>query len=373
MVFTALQVNQPFSMNFQTLLQQQFLGNTVRDYGIALLIVLAGYLAMLVFGRFVLRYLKRLSAQTKTNFDDFIASAIEKTVVPFLNAAIFYTAVQTLKISARYGRLIDNVWMVVFTFFAIRLVVAFVEYILLGYVRRKYQNEDRSKEVRGLLLMVSVALWLIGVVFLLDNLGYDVATVIAGLGIGGIAVALAAQTILGDLFGYFVIFFDRPFEVGDFIIVDEKMGTVETVGIKTTRLRSLSGEELIFSNKNLTDSRVHNYKRMQRRRVVFRFGVVYGTTADTLEAIPVMARQIIEGFNDTTFDRAHFSAFGNSSLDFEVVYHMLTGDHNKYMDRQQSINLALLRMFEEKGIEFAFPTQTIYMHQITGAEAMQPT
>jgi len=356
-------------MDFEQFMKQEFLGNTVAGYSIALGIILLGYLALLFLSKFVLRYLKKLSAKTKNNFDDFLTTAIEKTVLPFLNAAIFYTAIKTLIIPVRYGRLIDNLWMVVFTFFAIKFVVGLVEYVLLGYANRKYGNSDRSKEIRGLLLMLNIALWMIGIVFLLDNLGYDVATVIAGLGIGGIAVALAAQTILGDLFGYFVIFFDRPFEVGDFIIVDDKMGVVENVGIKTTRLRSLGGEELIFSNKNLTDSRVHNYKRMQRRRVIFKFGIEYGTDANTVEKIPGWVRQLIESFDDTAFDRAHFSGFGDSSLDFEVVYYMLSAEYNTYMDRQQTINLALMRQFEENGIAFAFPTQTVYLHQVDGMAA----
>ena len=203
-----------------------------------------------------------------------------------------------------------------------------------------------------------------GLVFLLDNLGFKVSAVITGLGIGGIAVALAAQTILGDLFAYFVIFFDRPFEIGDFIIVGDKLGSVEYIGLKTTRVRSLSGEQLVFSNKDLTDSRIHNYKKMERRRVVFQLGVIYQTTLEQVKEIPAIVKQIIENQKDTAFDRGHFAKYGDFSLNFEFVYYVVGSDYNKYMDIQQAINLEIYKVFEEKGIEFAYPTQTLFMSML---------
>ena len=167
---------------------------------------------------------------------------------------------------------------------------------------------------------------MLGIVFLLDNLGYNVTTIIAGLGIGGIAIALAAQAILGDLFSYFVILFDRPFEIGGFIIVDDKMGVVEYIGIKTTRLRTLGREQLVCSNKDLTDSRVHNYKCMEKRRVVFSVGITYKATAETLETIPQLVKDIITRYDDVVFDHGHLSGFGNFSLNFEFVYYILSSD-----------------------------------------------
>lgn len=202
-----------------------------------------------------------------------------------------------------------------------------------------------------------------GFLFLIDNLGYDITTLVAGLGIGGIAVALAAQTILGDLFSYLVIFFDKPFEIGDFIIIDDKMGTIEYIGIKTTRIRTLSGEQLICSNTDLTNSRVHNYKRMEKRRVVFSFGVIYQTAASQIKRIPGIVREIIESDAGNTFDRAHFSSYGDFSLNFEVVYYVMTPDYNIYMDRQQAINIAIFERFEQEKIEFAYPTQTVLLNK----------
>jgi len=199
----------------------------------------------------------------------------------------------------------------------------------------------------------------------MDNLGFNISAIVAGLGIGGIAIALAAQAILGDLFSYFVIFFDRPFEVGDFITVQDKVGTVEYTGIKTTRVRALSGEQLVFSNTDLTNSRIHNFKKMQERRVVFKLGVIYQTPASQLEQIPKIVRGIIEKHNDVRFDRGHFATFGDFSLNFEFVYFIIGSDYVKYMDTQQSINLEVYREFENRKIEFAYPTQTLFVNKET--------
>jgi small-conductance mechanosensitive channel len=197
----------------------------------------------------------------------------------------------------------------------------------------------------------------------MDNLGFNISAVIAGLGIGGIAIALAAQAILGDLFSYFVIFFDRPFEVGDFIVVGDKTGTVEYTGIKTTRIRALSGEQLVFSNTDLTNSRIHNFKKMQERRVVFKLGVVYQTPTAQLEEIPKIVRAIIEKHTDVRFDRGHFASYSDFSLNFEFVYFVFGAEYVKYMDTQQSINLEIYKEFEKRKIEFAYPTQTLYLNK----------
>ena len=204
-------------------------------------------------------------------------------------------------------------------------------------------------------------LWSALLLLMLSNLGFDVNTLVAGFGIGGIAIGLAVQNILGDLFASLSIVLDKPFQVGDFVVLDDFSGTVENIGLKATRVRSLSGEMLVFSNTDLTKSRLRNYKLMQERRIAFKFGVTYSTTPDQLQAIPEMVKEIVAGLPKVRFDRAHFSAFGDSSLDFDVVYWMLTPDYSAYMDVQQAINLALLRGFSSKGIDFAFPTRTLIL------------
>lgn len=224
--------------------------------------------------------------------------------------------------------------------------------------------------MRALAFVAKFVIYSIVLLVALDNVpGVEITTLIASLGIGGVAVALAVQNILGDLFASLSISLDKPFVIGDFITVGDDAGQVEQIGLKTTRLRSISGEQLIFSNSDLLNSRVRNYKRMQERRIVFSFGVVYSTPAAQLEEIPRRVQEIIEQQENARFDRAHFKSFGNSSLDYEVVYYVLSNDYALYMTIQQAINLALYRLFQEQEIEFAFPTRTVYVNQIKPEES----
>ncbi|MDY6955259.1 MAG: mechanosensitive ion channel family protein [Pseudomonadota bacterium] len=245
----------------------------------------------------------------------------------------------------------------------------------------RYEQRARARDagdatIVGLISFVGrTAICAIAVLMILDNLGFNITTLVASLGIGGIAIALAVQNVLADLFASLSIGLDKPFVVGDFIIVGDMMGTVEHVGLKTTRLRSLSGEQLVFSNTDLLQSRIRNYKRMYERRIVFKFGVLYDTPRDALGRLPGIVREIIESQDGVRFDRAHFFSFGDSSLDFEVVYYVLDPDYTHYMDIQQAINLAMIDRFAELGVEFAFPTRTLHIESMPGAApaAQEPT
>lgn len=215
--------------------------------------------------------------------------------------------------------------------------------------------------LQGLILIVVV-------LFAMSNLGIDVMALMAGLGIGGIAVALAAQNILGDIFASLSIVLDKPFVVGDFIAVGDRAGTVENIGLKTTRLRALSGEQLIFSNKDLLESRVQNFKRMWERRVVQKIGVTYSTPVEKLEKIPTWIQELINNDAKLRFDRCHFAAYASSAIDFEFVFFVLSSDFNLFMDRQQALLLGIYRKFAAENVQFAFPTQTIF---IEGSEAVE--
>ncbi len=210
-------------------------------------------------------------------------------------------------------------------------------------------------------VITTAVVWAFVTLLILDNLGFDINALIAGLGISGIAVALAVQNILGDIFASLSIVIDKPFIVGDFIVIDGFAGSVEHIGIKTTRLRSISGEQLIFSNNDLLKSRLRNYKRMRERRVNFPFGVEYETPLEKLEAIPGMVKEIIEAIPGTRFDRVHFKTYGQSSLDFESIFYVLSREMSEYLDIQQKINLELYKRFKEEKINFAYPTQTVYV------------
>jgi small-conductance mechanosensitive channel len=341
----------------------EYLGNSLLAWIIAVTVIAAGLLIIRVFKSGFLKKLKKWSQKTKTSIDDFLIASFEKSVIPFLYFLIIYLALSYLSLPGRARNIVHISMLLITTFFILRIVNSALQYLVFSFLKKQDDGDVKQKQVKGLLVIVRVVIWILGIVFLLDNLGYNVTTIIAGLGIGGIAIALAAQTILGDLFSYFVILFDRPFEIGDFIIVDDKMGVVEYIGIKTTRLRTLGGEQLVCSNKDLTDSRVHNYKRMQKRRVVFTIGVTYQTQPSVLQTIPQLVKNIISRQDDIIFDRGHFSGFGDFSLSFEFVYYVLSSDYNIYMDKQQNIYLDIFKAFEERGIEFAYPTHTVFLNR----------
>jgi small-conductance mechanosensitive channel len=269
--------------------------------------------------------------------------------------------VNTLTLDEFLKKALNITGMAILTIFAARFATVIIGYGFDVYLRKRGKEESLERSLKGILSVVTLVVWALAIIFFLDNLGFNISAVIAGLGIGGVAVALAAQAVLGDLFSYFSIIFDRPFEIGDFIIIGEYLATIEHIGIKTTRIRSLGGEQLIFSNSDLTNSRVRNYKRMEKRRVVFKLGVVYQTPLDKLQLIPGMIEKVIKGVKDTAFDRAHFFSYGDFNLEFEAVYYVLGADYNKYMDIQQEINFAIKKEFEAKGIEFAYPTQTLFV------------
>jgi small-conductance mechanosensitive channel len=349
----------------QGFLNQTLWGNTAERYLIAAGILIAGIVLIKIFKTIVLYRLKKWADKTETTLDDFLIKGVEKSIVPLLYYGIFYVAVTSLILNPQFQKILQIVSLVILTFFIVRFVSSTIMFTLTYFIKKQERGDEKARQLRGMTVLINVFVWVIGIVFLMDNLGFNISAVVAGLGIGGIAIALAAQAILGDLFSYFVIFFDRPFEVGDFIIVGDKVGAVEYTGIKTTRIRALSGEQLVFSNTDLTNSRIHNYKKMERRRVVFKLGVIYQTTAEQLESIPKIVREIIESQQDVTFDRGHFATYGDFSLNFEFVYYVTGADYNKYMDIQQSINMKIYRTFEEKGIEFAYPTQTVFVNKET--------
>jgi len=338
-------------------------GNGISDYCVALIIILSGILLVWVIDKVVVIRIKKKVKETKTTIDDFLIIGVEKALVPILYVGVVYFALSRLALSASISRYVDILGIILVTIFGLRFFARLANYVVENIWLMREKDPSKTKNIKGVLILVKAFIWGIGIILLLDNLGYKVSAVLAGLGIGGIAVALAAQAVLGDLFSYVSILFDRPFEVGDFIIIGDYMGTVENIGIKTTRIRSLSGEEIIFSNSDLTGSRVKNFKRMQSRRVLFGIGVTYDTPKEKLEKIPSIIRNIIESVENTTFDRTHFASYGDFSLNFEIVYYVGDRDYNKYMDIQQEINLKIYEAFEKEKIEFAFPTQTVHVNK----------
>ena len=347
----------------QEIFEYSILGNTVQAYFAALGILVGGLVAVYVFKRYILARLKSWADSTETVIDDLVIDAIEKTLVPILYLGIAYASFHTLNLSSEFKHGLQIAAVVLITIFAVRAVTAAVNHALRSYLKLSHAADGGEKQIKGIRGLINIVIWILATVFLLDNLGVKISAVVTGLGIGGVAVALAAQAVLGDLFSYFVIFFDKPFEIGDYIVVGDKSGTVEQIGIKTTRLQALGGEQLVLSNSDLTNSRVHNYKKMEKRRVVFKLGVIYQTPYEVLKSIPAIVKDIIVRQADATFDRGHFASYGDFSLDFEFVYFVTGADYGKYMDVQQAINLAIFEEFEKRQIEFAYPSQTLFLNK----------
>ena len=346
-------------------LEQEYFNNTVEDYLIAFGIIVLGALVIRVFRKIILTQLRRWSTKTETQLDDILVHGLERFMLPIFNFILIYVSLGYLTLSARVEKVVHYAAAVVVTYYAVRLVTSTLRLMLQSYVQKQEVGGEKVKQVRGITLVINLVTWSLGLILLFNNLGYNVTAIITGLGVGGIAVALAAQNILGDLFNYFVIFFDRPFEIGDFVSVDDKTGVVEHIGIKTTRLKTLRGEQLVISNSDFTKSRLHNFAHMQRRRVIMNFGITYETPIALLREIPVIIRQIVEDAPDATFDRAHFATFGTFCLNYEVVFFIESADYNLFMDRQQEINLRTMEVFAQRGIAFAYPTQTVFLHDHT--------
>ncbi len=346
------------------------LGATAGAWITLLLVWAAATLALVFVLKFLVWRIEKIARRTTNVVDDVVTSVLQKTHFYFLLAIGLYIAVFIAPLTESVARYITRI---VFLVLMVQ-VISWGNHLISDWVRR-YRERKLETDAAAVTTMQAVGfvarLVLYAVVLLvaLENFGVDVTALVAGLGIGGIAIALALQNILGDLFASLSIVLDKPFVVGDFLIMEEYLGTVEQIGLKTTRIRSLSGEQIIFSNSDLLKSRIRNYKRMFERRIVFGFGVIYQTPVELLKEIPVVVREIIESLDDTRFDRAHFKEFGNSALNFEVVYYVLLPDYNVYMDRQQAINLALFERFAEMGVEFAYPTQMLYVAKADGEDA----
>ncbi len=348
---------------FQALLNNQVLGNTLQAYLVSAAVFLGVFAGLPIVKAITLRHLKALAKRTTNDFDDLLHDLLRRLVGPFVYLfAALYFATLSLSLPENLARLLHGLFVIVLTVKATQTLQEIVAYGIRKWAERTAQDDPTSAAMlKNMTLIVRFMLWAAALLFIFDNLGINVTAFVASLGVGGVAIALAAQAVLGDAFSSFAIFADKPFKVGDFIIVDDLLGTVEHVGFKTTRIRSLGGEQLIFSNSDLTSSRIKNYKRMRERRVVFSLGVTYQTPVEKVKALPPMIKAIIEEHENARFDRSNFHSFGDFALIVETVFYVLSPDYNEYMDLQQSINFRLMEEFQAAGIDFAYPTQQLYV------------
>jgi len=348
-------------LNKLPFLEENVAGNTLFEWLAAVTAVLAAFLALRLTVALIRGRLQRLAERTRTSLDDVLADTLASTNNLFLFIVSAFVGSLMLDMKRTTTETVRAVLVVAFIVqAAIWANRAVASWMAKERAARAESDPGAVTTLQGVSFVVRVLIWFGGLLLVLENLGVDITALVAGLGIGGVAVALALQNILGDLLAALSITLDKPFVNGDFIIVGDYLGTIERIGLKTTRIRSLSGEQLIFSNSDLLSSRIRNYKRMQERRIVFTFGVVYQTSPEMLRRIPGMVREIIEKAERTRFDRAHFKEFGDSAYVFEVVFYMLEPDYNLYMDVQQQINLAICDRFAEHRIEMAYPTRTLF-------------
>ncbi|MCW4053015.1 MAG: mechanosensitive ion channel family protein [Candidatus Bathyarchaeota archaeon] len=332
----------------------------IASIAIFMLAIALGWTIYFVFRRYFTGWAKG----TKTKIDDEILRNVRGPIIILAILAGAYYGLGSLSALQPYSEPLAAIFWIA-QILVVTFVLTRITNVLTSWFAERAKRENRLSDHILYLLrkIIQAIIFLFAFLAILVAFKIDLSSIVLGLGVGGIAIGLALQSILSDAFGAFSIYFDRPFEVGDFINVDNYSGTVRKIGLKSTRLQLLQGEELIISNKQLTSSSVRNFKKLKKRRVTFTLGLTCDTPTEKLRKIPEIIRGIIENRELVQFDRAHFTKIGDFSLNFEIVYYMKTADYVKYMDTQQEINLAILEVFEKEGIKMAFPSQTIFLNK----------
>ncbi|WP_166827659.1 mechanosensitive ion channel family protein [Thalassoroseus pseudoceratinae] len=344
----------------------QLLNSTAHQWATAIAIFVAGFMFLPAIKGIIRLRVKAIADRRDENcWSHGLVKMVAATRFWFLVMLSLFLATLALSLPRRGVEFNRSAIIVALVLQAAIWMNALIKFGMERYIKLRAEDASAITTAKAIAFLVRCALWAVALLMVLSNLGVDVTTLVASLGVGGIAVALAAQNILGDLFASLSIVMDKPFVLGDFIIVGDMMGTVQHIGLKTTRVQSLSGEQLVFPNSDLLSSRIRNFKRMQERRIVFTIGVTYQTPSEQVKAIPDMLKTAVEAQNDVRFDRAHFKSYGDSALLYETVYYVMKPDYNLYMDIQQKINYHLLDKFTDENIEFAYPTQTVFAEVVT--------
>lgn len=347
------------NLQLQEFLAREIGHHTVYDFVFSFFLFLVIFLVFVLFKRVIVHRLRKLAKFTKTTVDDQLVHILDDIPAHFYYVVALYFPLKLVVVNELGLKIIYAVFIIVLVYQMVRVAQSLINYFLSGVVARK--GDQYSTTFYGVKLLANFILWSIAILLVLSNLGFDITSLVASLGIGGIAIALAVQNVLGDIFASFSIYFDRPFEIGDYIVVDKHDGFVEKIGLKTTRLRTLQGEELVISNNELTNSRISNFKKMKRRRVVVLIGLEYATNNANLKKAKEIMKKTTESVDGVEYDRCFFTTFGSHSLDFELVYYVLSDDKVFALERQEKINLMIKEAFEKEGIVIAFPTQTIYV------------
>lgn len=352
-----------FNQHFHEILGARLYMNAVRTWILASGVFLVLYFSVRILRRFLIRRFGKTGRLANTRMGDLALQLLRKTKRYFVLVWSFYGGFHILHLPARADNFLDHLVLIATLLQMGTWGVTVIDFWVEHYLREKAKEDLASTTTMGLVGFVGKAvLYVTLILFGLNNVGINITTLVAGLGVGGVAVALAVQNILGDLFASLTIVLDKPFVIGDSIAVGEYSGTIERIGLKTTRIRSLSGEQLVFPNADLLQSRIRNQRRMTERRVVLGLGIDYATSFDSVQKIVPLVRQIIEKQNKLRFESGHFKELGKYALHFEFVYWVTEAAVPLHIESQQNINLEIFRRFSEEKIAFAYPTQTLYVH-----------
>ena len=342
------------------ILSFNFYGNSGKDYLLALAVFAICLLILLIVKKVILARLHKIAKRTKNNYDDTLIGIIFKIKSFFYLVISLYLASNFLNLSNFLSKAIYLLFILVIVYEGIKASSYLLKVLAYKAIKRNDDDSQAQSTVKTLNVFIQIILWSLGLLLILANMGVNITSLIAGLGIGGIAVALALQNILADIFSSFSILIDKPFKVGDFIKVSADMGTVEKIGIKTTHLRTLDGQLLIISNQELTKARVENFQKLHRRRALFNLRIIYETSRTQLESIPKIIASIVDKQEKANLDRCHFKSYGDFSLNFEVSIFIDVKSYNDFLDILEKINLDIFSQFNEQGISFAYPTQLHY-------------
>jgi small-conductance mechanosensitive channel len=361
-------------MNILDWLDYELLGNPLREWTVSAAILITSFAVLFIARRLLRMRLQKLADERALVSLKVASHIVGQSKGWFLLLISVYVSLRSIDASDAFDSAFSKIlvigMLIQMGIWAVSGVGRFM------FLRREKQLEEDASAVAAMDIvsfLIRIIVWAIVFLLALDNLGVNITALVAGLGVGGIAVALAAQNIISDLFASLSIVLDKPFVLGDFLVIDGLAGNVEMVGLKTTRVRSLSGEQIVFSNNDLLHSRIHNYGRMSERRIAFTIGVTYQTPAEMLEQIPGIIQDVMAKQDSARFDRAHFQRFGDFSLNFEIVYYVESSDYKLYMNIQQAVNLEIIRRFADAGIQFAYPTQTLFVARDSYAAAERPT
>lgn len=333
---------------------------------LAVTMFFGSYLVLWVLRTVLLAYLERGLRKTRA-----VPLAVFITGIRTIHHWVYvlvsiYLSVQFFSLGSTLAITFSAFMYFVFAWQIIAILSRVIESIVSSYLQKNTDEQGAVDPNAAMMselitLLAKIVLWIFGGLFILSNLGIEVTSLIAGLGIGGIAIAFALQGVLSDLFASFSIYFDKPFRIGDFIVLGTDSGTVEKIGIKSTRIRTLQGEELVVSNTELTTARVQNFKKMKERRVVYTFGITYETPYEKVRRVDSIVSDIFNGIEGARLDRVHFKEFGDYALLYELVFYITSADYNQYMDLRQDFNFQLMERFAQEEISFAYPTQTLFI------------